>query len=301
MHLCFVYPSSEEFRKAEYFAFSQIPILRKQGVLSIKEIDNILLRRGTYTPEMHRRRQQLHKQLGLMRLNRKLILFEDEDFIIDWCLLEILSGIRLITYDPYQAILFAEEFDKPPIYQEYKMLTELLAKFHSNGIEYQTKEMKIRYLLSICLRKLDNRELIWKNYEHFSQSQDMFGIGSLKSKFVDFLSGFPAKLIRIIARSPQWTTRWISATQTGSPLFNHPITEWNANQLSLCYWSMFYENLSQNPEAPRGEQLKNDDLVDAWVESENSERERRRTGSSSGNPHQQHMGSPSAHHKVVFK
>ncbi len=63
---------------------------------------------------------------------------------------------------------------------------------------------------------------------------------------------------------------------------------------------MFYENLSQNPDAPRGERLRDDDWVDQWAEQDSLEREKNRTARVK-NLHQQHMGAPDQEDKFMFK
>ena len=107
----------------------------------------------------------------------------------------------------------------------------------------------------------------------------------------------------LVAGSPEWHSRWTAATQTGSNLFDGSIINWNVNQLSLCYWSMFYDNLVQDPDAPQGDRVKDDELVDGYLRTQRDRRERDRTGGRTGNNllNKNRMGNPEIEHRIQFK
>ena len=64
---------------------------------------------------------------------------------------------------------------------------------------------------------------------------------------------------------------------------------------------MFYDNLGQDPDAPTGEKLKDDDYVDSWLISQRNKRETQKVSGPVGNPYQKKMGTPEVEHKVQFR
>ena len=68
---------------------------------------------------------------------------------------------------------------------------------------------------------------------------------------------------RKIARSQQWRSMWNSSKKR-SDVFGKPSSQLDQNQLNLTSYSMMYDNVYENPEAPKDEIIDDDDCLDGW-------------------------------------
>jgi hypothetical protein len=74
--------------------------------------------------------------------------------------------------------------------------------------------------------------------------------------------------IREIARSASWRFRWNGAKGIGD-LFGKPISEFDAEQQSLLYWSQVYDSVYERMERPPESIINDDEALDKWFEDEN--------------------------------
>lgn len=70
--------------------------------------------------------------------------------------------------------------------------------------------------------------------------------------------------IRYIARNDPWRSMWISSKNT-SQLFKRCTTEYTRDQITLCSYSIMYDNVYENPESPPEEIIEDDDCLDGWM------------------------------------
>lgn len=70
--------------------------------------------------------------------------------------------------------------------------------------------------------------------------------------------------IRYIARNDPWRSMWISS-KNGSKLFDRCTTEYTKDQITLCSYSIMYDNVYENPESPSDEVIDDDDCLDGWM------------------------------------
>jgi len=118
-----------------------------------------------------------------------------------------------------------------------------------------------RYLISRVTETEDGKSF-WPTIDDFEKFEDICVITQLCELF--FLqSRISAKLLRELARSPQWRTYWEIAKNTGE-LFGAPITVWSSSQRELAYWSTIYDSVHSAYERPSKEIINDDDLLDSW-------------------------------------
>lgn len=53
------------------------------------------------------------------------------------------------------------------------------------------------------------------------------------------------------------------------------MSDWNINQVALCFWSNFYDNVYEHPERPPQKVIENDDLIDKWAKDQSKKMEDR--------------------------
>lgn len=69
--------------------------------------------------------------------------------------------------------------------------------------------------------------------------------------------------IREIARSNNWRTMW-AISKKGGLLFNKPAVDFSRDQLTLCSYSLMYDNVYEHPESPDEKIIQDDDCLDGW-------------------------------------
>lgn len=82
-------------------------------------------------------------------------------------------------------------------------------------------------------------------------------------------------IIRELAKRPEMRMMFSVAKSSDTPLFDGPVSEWNILQQRLVYWLSFYSNIEGAYERPPARILKNDSMLDNWVQEKAREAERR--------------------------
>lgn len=70
--------------------------------------------------------------------------------------------------------------------------------------------------------------------------------------------------IRYIARNNPWRQMWSSSKKRDS-VFQKPSTNLDTNQLNLLSYSLFYDNIYEDPDQPDEEVIEDDDCLDGWL------------------------------------
>jgi len=296
----FRYPTQQDFLEAEYFVLGAAHRMKQEGLLTKKDMERVMNERGIWNLFMKLRMEELRRLLRLNPPKRILTFLAEEDEVIEKVLLETLSGRRLLSFK--ESEYWKEEIKDPPSYKELQTYMTVLRTHMQHTIEEQSDEAKLRFLVARCTHEVITGKRAWNSVDDCLHI-DIGLMNVLGLLFARFLSGFSTKIMRLVARSPEWHSRWTAATQTGSNLFQGPIIDWNVNQLSLCYWSMFYDNLAQDSDAPQGDRIQDDELVDGYLRTQRDRRERDRTGGRTGNNllNKNRMGNPEIEHRIQFK
>lgn len=69
--------------------------------------------------------------------------------------------------------------------------------------------------------------------------------------------------IREIARGNNWRTVW-GASKKGITLFDRAAVDLTRDQLTLCSYSIMYDNVYEHPESPDDKIIADDDCLDGW-------------------------------------
>jgi len=177
------------------------------------------------------------------------------------------------TFDPVGKAQLLEEMKKLQI--ELDTLEAVEGSFIVNTIESKVNEAKCYNLVGFCVMDLDKKPY-WGSIENYWKSNKIFLAKALIPEYLRFARGIPTPLIRKIARSNMWRARWASTTNTASPIFEGTITNWNINQINLCYWSKTYDTIYNHPECPEDRIVDNDDLLDKWIGMKHKENDMER-------------------------
>lgn len=193
--------------------------------------------------------------------------------------------------ETYQKRLKEEE-------NKYYLLVENKIRYESMSAEMLADRERFNYYSFCCALDFDTLEPVWKTYKEFIDDEDAIFRGSVRVSIREFIYGYESSILRAVARSGQWKAIWSicikTGTQlfgmeipgrTGGTLFSGPASSWSYSQIQLANWSIFYDNILQSSNPPPNSVVKNDALLDKWVEREidKQERERRKYSGDSGN------------------
>jgi hypothetical protein len=76
-------------------------------------------------------------------------------------------------------------------------------------------------------------------------------------------SSITSEEYRIIARSDLWRPIWVLGKKTGN-LFDRSSSMLSKDQITLCSFSMMYDNVYESPESPHDNVIEDDDCLDGW-------------------------------------
>jgi hypothetical protein len=246
---------------------------RRKGIEIYKEAFDDCIANGIRT------RKQLEKDF----LERyKSVLMTEEDQVSLTRIESELKVIRrqLLRYDGEVVLVRQkrEELDKKE--KEYYAILSKRLQYYTETAEYQAESAEIYFYAKFCIPSL------WPAVDSFSNEQDQVIKSLAISHLTSFIRGFDQSTLRALARNLNIRTRWRIANKTGSPFFGIPMqggsqffesptADWTGDQVGLCSWLLYYDDVIQAFEAPEW-LLKDDEKLDTWVDKKMQEKESER-------------------------
>ncbi len=122
-------------------------------------------------------------------------------------------------------------------------------------------------------------EHFWKTFDTFEEETRQDLRNSLFDEFTKFNAGIPSKSIRFLARHSLWRIRYTAATKMGQQLFHDGLVDLTPDQLSLLYWSNYYQSIFEMlpDDQPSPDVIDDDDKLDEYMEAYFKNREEDRT------------------------
>jgi hypothetical protein len=164
-----------------------------------------------------------------------------------------------------------------------KIGTILLKKEKLLGLTCERKaiEQKQLYLTWCAVYNpyTDNR--YWKSYEAFQAEEDFLFHRKVVNEYIIHSYGYPTEVVRAVARNNIWRVRYIASVKSIGSLFGCAVSDFTADQLSLVYWSLFYQNVYEmmSDDRPPEEIIEDDESLDAYMEDINAEKSRESSAS----------------------
>lgn len=234
------YPTVQEQNVGRVVFAKAMREAREAGILTRDQLEQMALEKGQIDADSRQQVAQLNSQL--VRLNKA----------------------RENTTDPIQKI----EFDHS-IQDITKRLGRIaMAEWEvlQHAAEVVAESQRSLYFTSTCTLTGDFLDRpMWDSWDSFQQCTDEELINSAREAQVRLSAGMPITVIRAIARSSQWRSRWKAAKESGSPLFEGEASSWDKNKLALSYWSEFYDTILRHPECPPEEVIANDEQLQNWI------------------------------------
>lgn len=153
--------------------------------------------------------------------------------------------------------------------KELEELQNNKQRLFANCLEYRAQEVKFRWIAFYSLETIDEKSF-W-TIDEFNNFIDFIFINNVITAYIDSFV-LPTKTVREIARSPLWRYKWCG-TKNAADIFGKPASEWSEAQNSLIYWSLYYDNIFENPDVPH-EIIDDDDALDVWLTNKYNERKK---------------------------
>lgn len=148
-------------------------------------------------------------------------------------------------------------------------LSTLLVKKYSKlymSADNKADEDMYGYMCSECVFN-DKGERYWPTHKDFLDYRDIPSKNMIFSSFMDLMKGMDTTTIRYIARSNLWRIRYTTSLKTSEPLFGVPLVDYTSDQLSLIYWSNYYEQIYSmlTSDRPSESVIEDDEELDKFM------------------------------------
>jgi hypothetical protein len=213
-----------------------------EGMLSTKDLENLMLDRGIFTKE-------------------------DQDYVIK---LKDKIHAQRILLGKTTKVRANQDRIKKVISSFETELSELIYKKQSKlmmSAENKAEEERSGFLCWSCtFNELGSN--YWRSYDEFLNDNSNFK-NKVLFDCIRFNNGLPMDVIRCIARSNIWRIRYINSQKTSEPLFGLPTSDYTNDMLYLAYWSNYYQNIYEMlPEdRPSDFIIEDDEALDAYMTS----------------------------------
>jgi hypothetical protein len=165
-----------------------------------------------------------------------------------------------------------------------KKLSEALQK-KDQGLDFcaerKAQESRYLYLTWRACKDPYTGSLKWATKKLFDSEIDIVVRRNALVEYVRASAGISVEYLRYIARHNLWRIRYITATKTGTNLFDRPIADYSVDQLALAYWSYFYQSIydMMPDDRPSEGIIEDDPSLDAYMKSYSDEMGRQATAS----------------------
>jgi len=241
IHLTLNYPSSQDRLRGEFLYKNSYDLAIKEGLLPSAKLEEILKARGVFTKEDEYRLSKLENQLEAQNV--------------------LLKKTKNVEANKDRIKSTISEFTK----QIYEIKVKRYSRLAISA-EARASEVKHSYLCWACCRDFQGN-LLWLTYEDYLQDSDIDFKNNILNEFLDFNSGLSQDIIRFIARSNIWRARYIHSTKCSDPLFGTAVANYTVDQLSLVYWSNYYQQIYEMmpDDRPSDAIIDNDEELDKYM------------------------------------
>lgn len=148
----------------------------------------------------------------------------------------------------------------------------------------KAEEEAFLYLLWASVHTLECKKF-WTTFQDFEDETDLVIRQAALEEFATFNAGFPVQTIRYLARHNLWRIRYGAALKLGGSLFSRGLNDLTPDQLSLLYWSNYYQSIYEMmpDDQPSDDVIRDDESLDSYMEDYFKQRERDRKESRTAN------------------
>ena len=258
-------PTSEEKRIAQLKHDEAEEKAIENGFRSIKEINKDFIgKHNIYTEEDVRKEGALKGQIEAIKLMYK-------------------TAVTREYKENYKGKIKKAE-------EEYFSFISKKSEYERFSVEAHAEVARLKYLTFCCALHLSDLSQYWPSPDDYKKESDSKLISDIMSHIGISLFGYPSDVIRALARSSQWRSIWSITAKTQASIFGMPVgvqragksvfsgavADFSNNQIQICSWSIFYDNLMQSAEPPADSVIEDDDLCDRYVQVQIEKQEKER-------------------------
>lgn len=225
---------------------------RREGVLTKFDLYAKYKAKGVWTPQDDEKIEKLEEQIGKLQKIAKHAKGRDKR-------------------------RFAKQIEQLEL--SYKDVANKRYNLFFSSAEMYAGEVKSLGLV-FCSIYDDQERRLWDNWNTFLNSADDVLVSNILIGLRK-IDTFTLSQIREIARSATWRFRWNGAKGIGN-LFGKPVSEFDAEQQSLLYWSQVYDSVYESLERPPEDIIDDDEALDKWFEDK-SRKDRAKEVAEKGN------------------
>lgn len=207
---------------------------------------------------------------------------EIENDFLEQRLIEVFSGSKMIwlsELSPKDEVIPDKYKGIKSTYDHFNGLKSEIVKCSREAYADSKRGL---FLLHRCLFRGSSDVRVFKTLEDLENCKNEILVKLLSSVCFPFLSGMNSTVLRKISMHHSWRSRWASAKKTGQDLFGGIISEWDYNKVYLCYWSNFYDNVFESMDCPEEHILKDDEMLDNYLEQKRQERDNKSADTGGG-------------------
>jgi hypothetical protein len=214
-----------------------------EGILSTKDLEDLIIKRGIFTLQDQERIDKLKDQLHAQKI-----------------LLSKTTKVRA-NQERIKDVIFKLNIELKEVV--YKKQSKLMM-----SAENKAEEERSSFLCWSCTYN-ENNELFWSSYEEFLNESNSTLKNDIFIKFIRFNNGIPIDAVRYIARNNLWRIRYVNSQKVSESLFGVSTSDYTTDMLHLAYWSNYYQNIYEMlPEDRPSESIIDDDeALDAYMTS----------------------------------
>lgn len=219
-----------------------------EGMLSNKDLEDLILKRGLFTKEdqekVEKLKSQIHAQKVLLGKTTKVRANQER----------IKNIIEKLELELKELI--------------YKKQSKLML-----SAENKAEEERSYFLCWACTFN-EKGDHFWNVLEDFNLENNIILKNKILLEFMKFNSGVPINIVRYIARTNLWRIRYVNSQKVSEHLFGVPTSDYTIDMLHLSYWSNYYQNIFEMlPEdRPSDSIIEDDDALDAYMTAYYEER-----------------------------
>ena len=250
LFLEFRFPSNKDRQRANLIYDESFDKAVDSGILPVKQLEELVEKRNIITEEEIKKLSKLKSQL------------EGQEIL--------LGKTTRVKANQDRIKQVINRLKHEIIEIEFKKSSKLLM-----SAETKAEEDRSFY---ICSRNVFNEDgsLFWSSYENALKETRLDLRDKILVNYIRFYSGLSTRIVRKIARSNLWRIRYVTSMKTSEPLFGVPASCYTNDQLSLVYWSNYYQSIyDMLPEdRPNEATIEDDDSLDAYMTAFYEERTR---------------------------
>jgi len=249
--LLFRYPDPEDTYIADLIHRRALKEAQDEGLPSLEEMEGVVKERGIFTEvdekKIEKLRSRIEGQRSVLAKTTRVPARRDR-------LKDIISGMQ-------------------------KEIEEILTRKElSMELTSERKAIEERFLYLTRRGTFDPRtkKPYWENETAFANERDFLFRKRVFLEYIVFSHGLSQSKIRFISRSNLWRIRYVTALKTGESLFGRPISKYTVDQLTLLYWSHYYQSIYEmmSDDRPSDNIIEDDQALDAYMSDWHAERNR---------------------------